>query len=455
MNRRVFWMLLPTLMGIVLLFGQSLPLMQPEAPADLWVWPAFVVMLAGTLLIVLPNPLRHKAAQVIHTLRRAPLLLWLGMLIYWCWFIGLWVIQYQPCYDKLLKPVEYCWLLFHLWVTTIVLWFDLDAEEMRSIGRGIAQSRWSGVLISLTTILILFWLAEGWMRLFYVTTDAYQFTTMNYHWYQNFYVGHENWLGYRDDAPRPDDPATPFTRVVVLGDSFAVGHGINNVEDIFANQLQARLGSGYEVNLVAQTGWESGIEAFYLNHFDGHFPLDQDVVILSYFLNDVDALIPPERAPARAFSFPDNPITYWAVINFFVPNYAYYNVMQYTSAERSAAFNQNLFAAYEDETIWAQHTQVLQEGIINWTAAHNSRLIVLLWPHLVAMDQSQPAVQRVQEFFTSQGGLVVDMTPVLSALPVQRRIVNAFDSHPSMEAHRLAAEALYQAISRQAAASTR
>jgi hypothetical protein len=52
----------------------------------------------------------------------------------------------------------------------------------------------------------------------------------------------------------------------------------------------------------------------------------------------------------------------------------------------------------------------------------------------------------VRDFFASQGVQVVDMTDVLRGRSIGEITVNRFDAHPSVAAHRLAADALYNAI---------
>jgi hypothetical protein len=62
------------------------------------------------------------------------------------------------------------------------------------------------------------------------------------------------------------------------------------------------------------------------------------------------------------------------------------------------------------------------------------------------VEGSLPATERVRGFFEAQGVQVVDMTDVLRDKSVSEITVNRFDSHPSIEANRLAADALYTAI---------
>jgi len=62
------------------------------------------------------------------------------------------------------------------------------------------------------------------------------------------------------------------------------------------------------------------------------------------------------------------------------------------------------------------------------------------------VDESQPAVERVRDFFNEQGVTVVDMSDPLRQSGSPQLVVNRFDSHPGLEAQRLAAEFLTVAV---------
>jgi len=88
------------------------------------------------------------------------------------------------------------------------------------------------------------------------------------------------------------------------------------------------------------------------------------------------------------------------------------------------------------------------EKFYQWTVDHNAKLIVLLWPQLAAIKESQPALQRVRDLFKDKPGVqIADISTVLDGKPTLDLLVNRFDSHPSIEANKLAAEMLYGLIS--------
>lgn len=413
-------------------------------PENRGIMPTLAVMIIVTMADSLSLRWRRRLALPVRWLRSRPILYWLALLVVLCGGLGAWVVGYQPTNGRPLETAEYVLLLALAWVLVYLLFYDLHTAQLREMGAKLGKSRLSGVMVTLTTVVFIFIGAETYMRLFYITTDGYGFTAMNYHWYKNFYWGHYNSLGFRDYEPAPAD--ADVIRVAVLGDSFAMGHGINNIDDTFAQILERDLGPGYDVNMVAQSGWDSDIQLYQLQTY----PLRPDVVILSYYLNDIDYLLQaPEDNPDSRFTFPDDPTLSWFILNFFVPNYLYYNLLQFTSTERTSNHLQDLVNAHENDAFWSQQAQRLFE-IIDWTRRNDMRLIVLLWPHITAIEESQPAVQRVRDLFAGEDVPVVDMSEYLRGKDPRGLVVNRFDAHPGIEAHRLAAEALYPLVAQTA-----
>lgn len=429
----VVWVLLAALATIAGIQAQA------QWGEQIWVPLALVVIWLVTAAGLLFEPARKLLAAPLRWLRRRPVLYWIALLLYLTVTLGAWVVVDQPTHGRPVTALESIYLLLVAWGLVYLLAFAMDSEQARAMGRKIGSSKWAGVMVTLTTVLVLFAAAEAWLRVNYVTTDAYGFTAMNYHWYNNFYWGRENSLGYRDYEPRE---GADLTRIAVVGDSFAVGHGINDIDDSFPQLLEQQLGDGYDVNLVAESGWDSDVELGFLMQY----PYQPDIVVLSYYLNDIDWLLRETPLnPDSNFQFPDNPALEWFVLNFFAPNYVYYNLLQFTSQARNSNFIGDLIGAYQDDAIWSQQVVKLDE-MAWWSRENDVRLIVLAWPSIVAIDESAPAVGRVAGFFRDQGVEVIDMSDHLRGREPTSLIVNRFDTHPGIEAQKLAADALYQTI---------
>ncbi len=411
-----------------------------------WIIPAVMVVVVLTLLTVFTSMRPALVRRLLMALRRSTSLYWLLILLYGCVAVGWWVYKAQPTNGRPLTAAEWCYLCCAGWLLIFLLAYDLDSAKARAMGVNLGKSRLTGLLVMLTTALLIFWVAEAYLRIYYITTDAYGFTAMNYWWYENFSKKPLNSLGYRDYEPLPDDPLV--TRIAVVGDSFAMGHGINNIDDTFPQLVEKRLGPGYDINLIARSGWDTIDEPAWLNgYYEAIQPRLPQIVILSYYLNDIDYLLKDTPLnPDAVFAFPDlNTPGGWFTLNFFVPNYLYYNLAQFASPARNTNFTDRLIRAHLDETIWQQQ-EVQLEAFYQWTVEHDARLIVLLWPQLAAIPESQVALQPVRDFFAARDVTIADMSPVLTGKSTAELIVNRFDSHPSLLTHQLAADALYEII---------
>jgi len=420
----------------------------PNVPENMWVLPALIVIGGVTVWTLLGQDLPFLS-KVLNGFRSKPILFWLVVLVYMAAALGWWTVIYQPTNGRLLFPFEFFYLCAVYWLFLVLVGYGMTTGQARAMGAKLAKSRLSGVMVMLTTALLIFGLAETYMRIFYVTTDGYGFTAMNYHWYKNFLWAdrNRNSLGYRDYEPLPDETGEAVQRVAIVGDSFAIGHGINNIDDSFPQLLEKQLGAGWDVNLIATSGWDSDVETGYLNaYYENLVPRLPKIVVLSYYLNDIDYLLrDPAVNPDAAFTFPENPTLSWFVLNFFVPNYVYYNVLQFTSPTRTVNFTDRLINAHLDDGVWSQQAATLQQ-MIDWAKNHDAQMMVLLWPQIAAVADSQPATQRVKQFFEEQGATVVDMSEWLEGKSTSEMILNRFDSHPSIAANHLAAQALYEAI---------
>jgi hypothetical protein len=416
---------------------------QPFSPEETWIASFVALVCIMTLVDAVDARRRYRRvfALIPRWLRARPILYWAVLLLVIFGGLALWIVPYQPTNGRPLVPIEYAYLVCWLWLILYLLFYGGDAAQTRLMGASLAHSKLTGVLITVTTLLVLFAAGEAYLRLFYITTDGYGFTAMNYHWYKNFYWGRYNNVGFRDNNPDPD----AATRISVVGDSFAMGHGINHLDDTFPQILERELGgepAGVDVNVIAQSGWDSDIQLDQLNRY----PYRPNIVILSYYLNDIDYLLQdPAVNPDSRFSFPEQPTLRWFILNFFVPNYVYYNLLQFTSTTRTSNHLGDLVNAHLDDELWSQQAQRLYEMVV-WARDHDARLIVLLWPHITRVDESQPATERVREFFNDQGVMVVDMSDPIRQSGSPQLIVNRFDTHPGLEAQRLAAEFLTVAI---------
>jgi len=102
----------------------------------------------------------------------------------------------------------------------------------------------------------------------------------------------KNLFNYRDTDHKLIKPSGVF-RILVLGDSQTIGHGIDNLEDTWPKRLENLLNTNlpqkrFEVINSAYQGWNTDNQLYEL--FGNGFLFNPDLVLLGYYLNDIPTL---------------------------------------------------------------------------------------------------------------------------------------------------------------------
>jgi hypothetical protein len=314
--------------------------------------------------------------------------------------------------------------------------------------------RWlAGPLIALFTVVLMLGGGEAYFRFVHLQSDAYNQTLMAKRWLREcwkplFKVENPAFpagaFEFRDQTWTEAD-LVGKTRVMIVGDSFAAGHGLCRIEERFGEVLAARLGATHAVMNVAANGWGTQEETFY----PVLYPFTPDVVVLSYFVNDIDNTIKttpgtslriPPLAPAADY------MREWPLRDSYLADYVYWQIIYKRQFEESgAAVTDTLLDAYADPLVWGAHRQELEQ-VIAWTEQIGASLIVVTWPRLEAIEPSQPALGKVRSVFEAHGIRVIEVTPLVAGLRLEERIVNPADTHPSALVHRLVGEALHDRL---------
>lgn len=411
--------------------------------------PPLVIIWGVTTVAVIPtlHPLEERLALPLHWLRtRAG---WFGFVLfaYGVLAVGFWIQHYQPVWGRAVGADMIAYGLCALWGALALATFGVREGDGRSLAAAFSKSRATGALITLTTLAIVLLVVELGMRVFMIQSDGFAFTAMHY-WWQQLYWKPINSLGYRDEEPNRD---ANLKHILVVGDSFPSGHGINRLEDTFPHVLERMLwncdaipktdfvcqGQGYSVNIAAQPGWDTNAELPAL----ADYPVQPNIAVLSYVYNDIGYALPEN--PVR-FTFPQPP---WdgVVRDFFVVNFLYWHVFQFGIEQYGQEYVDLLLQAYRDPAIWAQQEGSLKQ-LVAWTEDRDIRLIVLIWPALNDLDGSRPSTEQVARFFQAQGITVLNMSDALAGSDPSALMVNPFDAHPNIATHRRAAEWLYRTI---------
>ena len=297
----------------------------------------------------------------------------------------------------------------------------------------------TNLLLSLLFFFLTFMAVELFFKLFFAQSDGFRYTLSAQNWYDRYWE--ENELGYRD-VLWTDQQVEGKTKVMVVGDSFVAGTGINDPNDRFSNQLGQLLGDDFVVFNVASPGWDTIDEVRAILEY----PYPPDIIVLSYFINDIEG-VAYDSGAQRPQVRQDPP----AWLNLFVQNshavnFIYWRVARLGPQEWARIYWEDwLVAIANDPEIRWRHQQELLT-IADGAASEQTPLYVVVFPNLTAVEESEFITQPVIDLFTERNVPVLDVTTILAGRDPAETVVNPFDAHPNEQIHREVAEALYQMI---------
>jgi lysophospholipase L1-like esterase len=150
----------------------------------------------------------------------------------------------------------------------------------------------------------IFLIAETNYRFFTDTTDSFGLNKITQRWLKR-HVQLNN-FEVRDNIPYNDAIPKGGRRVTSVGDSFTAGHGVNDVNDRFANRIR-NSNPGYEVHTLAVNGSETVAQAESFKRLNERSRYDPDVLVLVYVLNDISPYVRESKSiHDRIISFHKN-----------------------------------------------------------------------------------------------------------------------------------------------------
>jgi hypothetical protein len=306
--------------------------------------------------------------------------------------------------------------------------------------RGRGRTAGMAVFVVVDAVLVVLLVLELGMALFFAQSDGFNLTMSSQNWFRRHWHP-VNSLGYRDAEPRPKKAGEKL--VLIVGDSFAAGHGIDRAEDRFGNVLGRELGPGWRVANAAKIGWDTVDEDQALRAY----PQTPDVVVLAYFVNDIYRAAEKEKfALPFAVQFPKNGVEKYLVDHYALANFVYWRLARMGNLEDAAKnFWDRLRAAYADPKVWGEHAREL-DSIVDWCREHHARLIALVIPSLVDVSGTAPMTARVAAYFKDKGVETVDLTPLLAGRDPAGMVVNSVDTHANVKLNAEMAGLLQKAI---------
>ena len=281
---------------------------------------------------------------------------------------------------------------------------------------------------------------EFYFKVFFAQPDAFVFTLSAQNW-KNHYWQPVNSLGYRDREWAAEDVEGKL-KIMVVGDSLAAGLGIENYEDRFSNKLNELLGDEVIVFNVASSGWHTGreIEAII------NYPYKPDILILAYFINDIEGSAFSQGVKRRELDiYRSPPLLRPLIENSYAFNFLYWRIVRFGLQEGQAGYWQWLSEIFDTPEIWWVHQQELQT-IYEGVQAEGISLIVVVFPNITTLEESQKITRPVLDFFESRGVATLDVTTLIADTDPKELMASPVDGHPNEIVHGVVAEQLYQMI---------
>jgi len=299
----------------------------------------------------------------------------------------------------------------------------------------------ANLLITYIMLTLLLLAGEIFFRFAYAESDGLPTLALR-NWQARYW--RVNSLGYRDREWTPADWEGRQI-VIVVGDSFTAGWGVENTADRFADVLAAQLGDGYAVINLGDPGANTVTALERLRAYPLQTP---DYVIVQYTLNDIEpaalsigldpGLNPLAQMPAWAAESYLGSFIYWRWVNIFQPE-----------ARGTQTYTDWLHSMYDHSVVWAIHAQQIND-LIDQIEAMGAVPAVVIFPDMLNPFASIAYVDRVAQVFAARGygDRVLKLFDAAEAMPLAERIVSPRDAHASAAFHRVVGQMLYDQLFR-------
>jgi len=281
-----------------------------------------------------------------------------------------------------------------------------------------------------------FFIFEG-IFMFIPRTHGVGYTLAHWIWMSTYWKPINN-FGYRDND-FTDKEIINKKKIIVLGDSFAAGAAIKNINDRFSNLLEKKIPLSYKVINLGSGG--SGTK----NEFKRlvEFPFKPDILILQYYGNDIEDIAYSKEKWFQGFQpYLDLNKTLRPFIKYsYFLNYIYW---LFPHADTKSYLN-FLTSTFKDKEIMEEHLSDLNK-IVEFCKKDNIPLIVVLFPFMKDTETSDLFIIPIEKFFINKNIAIVNVADLIDKIPPAKRVVNNNDPHPSVLVNRLIAEELYRTL---------
>lgn len=299
----------------------------------------------------------------------------------------------------------------------------------------------TNIVLVILTLFLTCMALEFYFKLFFAEPDSIG-TLARENWRER-YANREmlNSYTYRDKE-WTDDMVAGKTKVMIVGDSFVYGDGIENPQDRFSDRLGQKLGDNYVVFNLGKGGTNTK------HHINAivNYPYSPDILVLSYVINDVSGAVLERqwlnRPAANPGVLPEFPLL---VNNSYAFNFFYWRLQRLlqVGVGQPDTMWQWYLDVYNDPDSWWIHREQLL-SIYEGAQSEQIPLIVVVFPSMDFREESRVVTRKIINLFNEKGVPTLDVDQLIEGIPKKDRMASSVDAHPSELVHGLVADALYQ-----------
>mgnify|MGYP000920164001 CR=1 FL=1 len=321
----------------------------------------------------------------------------------------------------------------------LAFWILVVIEVLRIFYYGVVKSKSKGLFANITTVVIPLLVTCIFLEIIFMYIPQSHegvLSKASQIWWEKYWHP-VNALGYHDREVENDKSKK---QILVIGDSFAAGHGLKSVNERFSDIIASSLGTEkYSVYNLGVSGADTKDEAKRLVEF----PVKPDVIVLQYFLNDVEK-VGREKGLTLTGSEPYGDISGPAahlVKRFYLPNFIYWQ-LPHTGF---STFDQFVQKAYTDTTILNAHLRDMSR-MLDYKDSTGAKMYAVFVPFLFQLEKSAQYTKPVEDYLKSRGVVIVPIADGIAQIPEKERVVGKNDGHASAAVNALIAERLTKAM---------
>lgn len=299
------------------------------------------------------------------------------------------------------------------------------------------SNKWKNPVLLIVTVGVILILSEGAIRVRAIIAPIVQgLPTYTSLLWQRYHVD-SNADGFRDIYHERVKPQGT-RRILVVGDSYAFGWGVKDINDRFGEQLASNLENktkGQWEVINASRGDTHTLQ--HIEFLERTLSYNPNIVILLYYFNDIDYLKPvTKRLDVFSSRFGLSSLFFK---NFYIFQEGYMrwqNLKIYIGRESA----NNQISPYYDDEVLNQHIKDISKFV---EIAKESNAKVFIVPFDIAIIADSMFVNRYHHFVSQavEFGLpVLSIDTDYNGIEFKDLIVNKFDSHPNEQAHKITAE---------------